>query len=829
MLDRKYQAAEIEEKWRNLWEEQGVYNYDPNETRENTFVIDTPPPTVSGLLHMGHVFSYTQADFIARFQRMIGKNVFYPMGFDDNGLPTERLVEKVKGVKAVQVGRQKFIELCEEVVAESEKDFRSLFKSIALSVDWRQEYQTVSERSRKLSQMSFLDLYNKGLLERRYAPSFWDPVDRTAIAQAEIEDKERQSLMHDIKFATKHGEDIIISTTRPEMLPACVAVLYHPEDGRYKHLKGKHAIVPISLQEVPFVADEEVLQEKGTGLVMCCTFGDIQDIEWWKRHNLPLKQCVDLAGKMCNTGAYDGLKVEAARSQIVEDLKAKGAWINGSEVTQFVKCAERSKAVLEIVPTQQWYIKVLDKKEEFLAKSAECNWHPQYMKVRMDNWIKGLNQDWCISRQRYFGVPIPAWYSKRKGEEGKVLLPNISQLPINPLVDLPLGYSADEVEADADVMDTWATSAISPQLSSLGISDDLMIDAKRHAQLFPADLRPQAHEIIRTWGFYTIVKALYHQGVAPWKNLMISGWCLAADKTKMSKSKGNVVTPEALIIEKGSDVVRYWASNSKLGTDIVYSEEVFKIGKKLATKLWNSAKFVAMHLGEEAKNASTIKEDIVKRTIHCDLDLWVLSKLYKAIEQTTAEFSRFEYADARAAIEGFFWNDFCDNYLEMVKVRVYDESAADQKGRLSAVRTMYHCLNTLLRLFAPIMPSITDELYEMVFGGKSVHSRGNWPKLEQYYLGQESLIEAGQSAVAILELVRKAKSTENVSLKAELSLVEYYSEGTELSASLLKDLANAANAHQVIAIQDKAKATLVSEDEKYAIRAVFAEGADKSE
>lgn len=813
MFDSNYNHQEVEPKWQSKWQESTLYHWNIEEPKDSSFVIDTPPPTVSGLLHMGHVFSYTQTDFIARFKRMRGLNVFYPIGFDDNGLATERLVEKIKDIKAGQMHREDFRKLCEEVVAEAEEEFRGLFREIALSVDWRQEYRTVSSKVCKISQMSFIDLFNKELAERRLAPTFFDIVDRTAIAQAEIEDKEKQGVMNDIVFKTENGKDIVIATTRPELIGACVAVFYNPEDDRYKHLNGQNAITPIFGASVPIMADDEVDTEKGTGLVMCCTFGDIQDITWWRKHNLPIKQVIDMTGRMVNIGGYSGMTIKEARSKVIEELKTLGLLTKETPITQFVKCAERSGAPLEIIPTSQWYVKIMDKKEALLEKGRQCQWNPDYMRVRFENWVNGLNQDWCISRQRYFGIPFPVWYSKRAGEEGKVLIASLDQLPCDPTLALPKGYSAGEVVAETDVMDTWATSGLSPQINSQGINEEFVVDAKRHSKLYPADLRPQAHEIIRTWAFYTIAKSLLHANTTPWKSLMISGWCLADDKTKMSKSKGNVVTPKALIVEKGSDSVRYWASNSKLGVDIAYSNDVFKNGNRLIMKLWNASKFVSIHVKNLKGTPSTAKADIASGVISQDADIWILSRLYQVVEQATELFEKFDYADARGVTEEFFWKDLCDNYLELVKVRLYDETAANEAARQSAIYCLHHVLKTIYHLFAPFMPYVTEELNEIMFGGNSVHTRGSWPKLEDYDL-REAQLEMGAHMTSILELVRKYKSINNLSLRTELVQVTY--SGSELSGSMSRDLRNAANASELV-YNEVSEPTLTSEDGKYMV------------
>ena len=456
-LAKHYNFLEIEKKWQNSWQESGVYAWDKNASREETFVVDTPPPTVSGQLHMGHIFSYTQADFIVRFQRMTGKNIFYPIGFDDNGLPTERLVEKQRKVKANQLDRAEFIKICQEVVASEEEKFRALFNNVALSVDWSQEYQTISPTSRTISQMSFLDLVEKDKIYREEQPILWDPVDQTALAQADVEDKEFSSFMNEIIFKTDSGENLHIATTRPEMLPACVAVFYNPEDPRYKHLAGQYAISPLFNVRVPLLpCTTNVNMEKGTGLVMCCTFGDMTDVLWWKTHKLPLINLINKYGKISEIDFWDNcqdietanrfletiksMKAADARAKIIEILKENNLLIKQDPIVQNVKCAERSGAPLEIITAPQWFVKTVEYKDDLLKRSGEINWYPKYMKQRLDNWINGVAWDWCISRQRFFGVPFPVWYSKRSGEEGKPIFASRDQLPIDPLKDLPKGY-----------------------------------------------------------------------------------------------------------------------------------------------------------------------------------------------------------------------------------------------------------------------------------------------------------------------------------------------------------------------------------------------------
>ncbi|MBV0900057.1 MAG: valine--tRNA ligase [Wolbachia endosymbiont of Fragariocoptes setiger] len=754
MLKEKYNFREIECKYNTLWDGCKLYKW--NGIKNSTFTIDTPPPTISGKLHIGHVFSYCHTDFVARFQRMLGKDVFYPIGFDDNGLPTERLVERTYNVCARDIDREKFIEMCHEVINHSKQEFKELLRSVGISYDWDLEYHTISRETIILSQMSFIDLFNKGYAYRKIQPILWDPIDRTAIAQAEIEDKTFESSLNTIAFSTTKGnKKIHVATTRPELLPACVAIFYHPDDERYTHLTGKTAVIPITCKQVPIIADDKVKIEKGTGLVMCCTFGDELDVYWHNKHNLPTNIIIDQSGTIVESAINEinSLNIPSARKKIIEILNKDGLITEIKPILHSVKCAERSGSPLEILPTNQWFIKTLEQKDQILQRVNQCNWHPESMRKRMEIWVKGLNSDWCISRQRYFGIPFPVWYSKRKGEEGKILLPSIKDLPVNPLNSLPKGYNREEVIADSDVMDTWFTSAITPQLNSLAISDDLHLSHHRHNTIFPADLRSQSHEIIRTWAFYTILKSHYHSDSLPWKNIMISGWCLADDKKKMSKSKGNIITPQLIINTYGADVVRYWTANSRLGVDTVFSENVFRIGKRLITKLWNASKFVSMFIEKQG----LVDLSLINQT----MDKWIISKLHKVIKRSTYNLSRFEYCEALNIVEEFFWKNFCDNYLELVKRRAYGESVSVEANS-SAKQSLAYVMNVILRLFAPFLPYITEEIYHQMYSYDSIHNRGNWPKDSTYDKNSE---EEGDNCLQILDLVRKIKAGNNISIK----------------------------------------------------------------
>ena len=780
-------------------------------------------------------------------------------------------------------------------------DFRELFKSVALSVDWNQEYHTISAESRKISQLSFLDLYEKDRVYRQLQPMLWDPVDQTAIAQAEVEEKEHESTANYIRFGIvdetlieKHMaeldkadrpnrltwdglEKVDIMTTRPELLGACVALMCHPDDAH--KFAGKKAVTPLFNVIVPIVASEKVDKDKGTGLVMCCTFGDETDIEWWQEHDLSLRVMLNRYGKvnvkiwdLCvsftETGqmvgdhlivlpeneltAQDTLDIErcssyfrfmqnmparpnpnlpgvSAREYVMDLIKSeKDALIRIENITHHEPCAERSGAPLEIIPTYQWFIEILDQRQQLKDKADSCIWHPPYMKQRVHQWIDGLSWDWCISRQRYFGVPFPVWYSKRAGEEGKILIPSLDQLPVNPLVDLPPGYSREEVNAEVDVMDTWATSSISPQLSSKAITKDYVVDYERHQKLFPADLRPQAHEIIRTWAFYTIAKAHLHENQIPWKNLMISGWCLASDKTKMSKSKGNVVTPVALIQEKGTDAVRYWASTSSLGADTAFSEDLLKIGKKLVTKLWNATKFGAIQLQHLKDTPTTAKDDINSGIIAHALDLWIISQLGVAISRATESFEAYEFSRARSVTEDFFWNDFCDNYLEMVKSRAYDEHGEDMTGQQSAVTTIYHVLDGVLRLFAPFVPHITEELFSHIFEDKyaahgSIHARGMWPDAT-HYPENSTAVATGVLTREILDIVRKIKADAGVSIKYPIKTLWVHCQEDEAATQLLlpalDDLKAVTNSSEVTWAADPLVYEV--ESKRYTVQVTFA-------
>ncbi|MEM3374290.1 MAG: valine--tRNA ligase [Candidatus Woesearchaeota archaeon] len=770
-----YEPKEAEKKWQKYWEENKIYGFDANDDTRELFVIDTPPPTVSGKMHLGHAFSYSQQDFIARYQRMKGKNVFYPFGTDDNGLATERLIEKIKNVKAVKMKRSDFINLCLETLNEIRPDFVQDWKNIGMSCDFSLFYSTINGHCRKISQKSFVELYKKGREYRKESPTIWCPECQTAIAQVELEDKELDSTFNDIIFKIvdenfNEVEDLIIATTRPELLSSCVAVFVHPDDKRYKKYVGKKAKVPIFEHVVQILSDERVNMEKGTGCVMCCTFGDQTDIEWFKAYNLPLRISITKDGKMTElSGKYQGLNITEARKEIIKDLKEKALLVNQKQIKHNVNVHERCGTPIEILNTKQWFIKYLDLKDEFKKDGLKLKWYPDFMKSRLINWIDGLQWDWCISRQRFFGVPFPVWYCKKCDYE---VVADESMLPVDPIeTDCPIKEcpkcNSNEFVPEKDVLDTWATSSLTPILAI-----ELVKGTKNYEKLFPMDLRPQAHDIITFWLFNTLVKSQLHYNKNPWKNVMISGWALDPHGKKMSKSKGNVIAPQEMIEKYSADALRFWAAGSKLGDDLPFQEKDLITGKKMITKLWNASKFVIMHL----KDFDIKKIKIVYDNLN-EIDKWLLSKLQKVIKNCTESFENYEYSKAKQEIEIFFWNVFCDNYLELVKDRLYNSNKYEEYELESAKFTLYESLLTILKLIAPIMPFITEEIYHQYFSNRQNNSKEKlsihltkWPEFNENFINQESEL-IGDLVVLILSEVRKYKSSKRMSLKDEISLI----------------------------------------------------------
>ena len=771
-LEIKYNPQEDEKKEQEKWFGSDLYYWDRSKPQDLDFVIDTPPPTVSGVLHMGHVFSYCQTDFVARYQRMCGKNVFYPIGFDDNGLPTERLVEKTHNVKGAwmnkQGRKQEFIDLCYGVVNDAEKEFEKLFKTLGISYDWRQKYQTISKSTNDLAVETYNKLKKAGLVEQRQGPVYWDVVDQTALAQSIIEDKEVAGAEHyliwdifDTDDSEKSTEQAVIMTTRPELLPACVAVFYNPEDNRFTHLKGKFIQFSNITEKVPCLPDEAVRIDKGTGLVMCCTYGDWQDVEWVRQHHLKSRVIVDKEGRFeCDfytqneKGQYP--KAIEARKYVIEKIQAEtpDKIKEIKPIKHMVKVGERSKEPVEIIESTQLYVKTLDFKDDLLVLAKYVNFHPAHLKNRLIQWIEGLNQDWCISRDRFFGIEIP--------DNGDL----------------------------QQVFDTWFTSSSSPYVCreserlerSKGEYDDRLKNTTA--------LRPQAHEIIRTWTFSTMLKTYLMalidnnlleeraknrdriadwlekdlgekfiiENLIPWKDVMLSGWCLAKDGAKMSKSAGNVITPTSLIQEKGSDIVRYWAGSCSLGVDTAFNETKFLDGKKLVNKLLNATKFATMHFERQNLQEKSLAECV--KLIDKTADKWIVSRLIEVIKQYQKAFNEFEYSVAKNAVERLFWDEYCDNYLEIVKGRAY----ADDLSALATLRVM---TEAFLLLFAPYVSHLTSAVYREIFN-KEVHKCGSFAELFAIDFANKQAVEDMKIGLEIINFVRQKKADLKVSIKAPI-------------------------------------------------------------
>ena len=829
-LDNRINLTEIENNCKSYWDETSVYRYDNTKSREETFIVDTPPPTVSGSLHIGHIFSYTQTDVVARFQRMSGKTVLYPIGWDDNGLPTERRVQNYYNITCnpsvpydenfklehiendksprKEVSRKNFIEACEVLTGSDELIFENVFRNIGHSYDWNIKYSTISPKSIRVSQESFIDLYEKGYVSSIESPTMWDVTFQSAVAQAEIEDKEVAGFFHDIKFKVEGTDDYItIATTRPEFLPACIAIVAHPDDERYQKYFGKKAIVPLFETPVEIVPSEHAEKDKGTGIMMVCTFGDAADVAWWKQSGLPLKQIIGLNGCLMDIefgkGAFisnnpakanevysslKGLKVVKAREVLVNMLRDNGILANEPRpLTHMVKFYEKGNQPIEFVTSRQWFIKLLDKKDAMIEAGRQIKWKPSYMQHRYEEWVKGLNQDWCISRQRFFGVPFPVWYkldAYGNPDYNSPIIAERSQLPVDPMIDTPNGYTEDMrgkpngFIGDKDVMDTWATSALTPQIALDVVKND--------ALEIPFDIRPQAHDIIRTWAFYTIAKAVMHSKTIPWKEILISGFILDPDRKKMSKSKGNVVTPQHLLDNYGADSVRYWASRARLGVDTAFEEQIMAQGKKLINKIFNASKFVFSMVENSSLKGSTAYEAHITNP----MDKSWLNKMNTMMSQATNHFSTYDYASALELIEKRFW-DFCDYYLEIVKKRAYSETDT------SAVASLMKTIDTFLKAFAPFCPFITEEVYQCRPWGEtkgSLHGT-SWPKSNEFdgIIAKDSTLY--DNASIITSEIRKAKTTANTSQRTAVSKVVISAplELQEVLKSGLEDIINVGN------------------------------------
>ena len=771
-LDKDYQHPVVEKKCQDFWEKERVYRYDPSSEKE-IFSVDTPPPYVSAAhLHVGHAASYSQAEFVIRYQRMKGKNIFYPMGFDDNGLPTERYVEQTHKVNKKTISRADFRKLCLEETKKGGKVYENLWRSMGLSVDWSLFYSTIDEHCRRTSQKSFIDLYQKGRMYRSNEPVLWDTHFETALAQADLDTISRKGTLYDVAFSSPDGQDLIISTTRPELLCACVALYCHPEDSRYQFLIGKTAIVPLFNYEVPIKTSTDVDPEFGTGLMMVCTFGDGEDVKKWKLDQLQTRLCLTSDGKLNDlAGPYAGLPTQEAKSKVAKDLEEKGFLRGKKTVDQNVSVAERSGTPVEFQMIPQWFIKILDLKEDFLKRGAEINWHPDFMKVRLETWINGLKYDWNISRQRFYGVPFPVWYCKECGE---VVLPLEDHLPVDPLeeacpVSVCSKCGAKEFIPEADVMDTWMTSSLTPLINANWVKTS---NSFGNGKVYPMSIRVQAHEIIRTWLFYTLIKSHLHTNSLPWKDVMISGWGLSEQGKKISKRDLESLTdkdgfnrynPDSVIEKYGADALRFWAAGSHLGYDFRYQEKDVKAGRKLVVKLWNAARFCLMQL--EGFDPKAERMPIQERTVE---DRWLYQELYHVVEKATKAFDQYDYATARDVLEKFFWMTFCDNYLEIVKDRFWNKERYDDTYRRSAQETLWEVLRILLSLFAPFVPFVTEEIYQQIYRSfepyTSLHI-SSWPVADSSWQTDVSDMKV---LLAVLNTVRQLRTQRQISQGKQL-------------------------------------------------------------
>lgn len=760
-------TPEMEAKWRTFWEKENVYAFNPKGKK--IFSVDTPPPTVSGKMHMGHAFSYAQQDFIVRYHRMKGENVLYPFGTDDNGLPTERLVEKLKNVKSKEMSRADFIKLCLATLKEITPAFIQDWKNLGISADYALTYSTIDDTTRTISQQSFLDLYAAGKIYHKAFPTLWCPDCQTAIAQAELEDQEKDTHFSTLTF-TAGKENLPIATTRPELLPACVAVFVNPSDKRYTHLIGKEATTPLG-QKVPIIADTSAQIEKGTGVLMICSYGDKYDADAIARHKLTPKIILNKDGTL-NIAPYQNMKIKEARSRILKELKEKGLVTEQKQIKHVVNVHDKCGTPVEFLPTDQWFISIIKEKEKLVTQGKKITWYPAHMVKRYENWVNGLEWDWSISRDRHFGIPLPVWFCETCHE---TVLATAKELPVDPLQTKKTCQTCKKpCTPETKVLDTWATSSISPQIVS---------ELVKGKATLPFSLRAQGHDIIRTWAFYTIVRALYHENKLPWNDIVISG-NVSMGGEKMSKSKGNVVDPQPIMAQYGADALRYWAATSKLGEDLDYQEKDIITAQKFITKLKNAASFIFSNLEIPTKQPALEETDRL-----------FLLQLNTVITEATEAFEIYEYSRAKAVADQFFWKVFADNYIELVKTRVYSGTST---GKASAAWTLATAFLTLTKLFAPFTPYITEDVYQTYFKKQekspSIHIT-SWPtplklkKSKQDDATWNTLLE-------VITLVRTEKSKAQKSMKVPVTLT-ISKEEQKLLASVLDDLKAVTNAQTI--------------------------------
>ncbi len=766
-MANKYNHLESEPKWQKYREQKQIYAFSKDK-KKPIYSIDTPPPTVSGKIHIGHIFSYTQAEIIARFKRMSGYNVFYPMGYDNNGIPTEQLVEKELWINIKDVERKDFIAKCLDIVDKYKIIYENLRKSLGLSVDRSRFYTTISPEVQQIAQKIFVKLYNEWHIVCKEFPALRCTKMQTTLAQAETEEQEFNEFFNYLNFTLEDGKKLVIATTRPELLPACVAVFVHPDDERFTKYVWKNIITPVGVT-VPILADDKVKMDKGTWVVMCCTYGDEVDVYRVQKHHLWEKIMIDRYGKMKDTGIpeIDGLKVEAAREKIMEIFeKEKHIVVKRDAIVQSKKISERGKVAVEILPVKQRFVSLLDKQDILLQQNNKMQRYPEFMKKRSDDRIENLQRDRNISRSRKYGIPIPVRYDR---ETQAVILPDDHQLSkwlVDPLVDLPKGYMLDQIFPETLVLDTRFTSWLTPLINQEFLARDGYTQ-----NILPMDLRPQAHEIIRTRLLYTTLHTYFRDKKTPFKNIMISGFCLAKKWEKFSKSKGNAkVDPEELIATRGADAVRYRASGGQLGKDILFEENEFKIGQKLVTKLRNAANFVFMNLEDFKRDTKLEEKDL------CDIDLRILHQANNCSQAMTSYLNNYEYGLAKIEFEKFFRHDFCDNYLEIVKEKIYkpEKYANGEKQKLSAQFSLYHTFLAIIKMIAPYLPFITEELYQTYYKenikSDSIHIL-SFPNGDIFAIseGMSDIDLTIEELLIVIEKVRGYKTEKQLGLWTEIA------------------------------------------------------------
>ena len=771
-----------EKFWEKKWEDEDIYKYIGDGSRPR-YIIDTPPPYPTGLIHLGHVLNWVYIDMNARYRRLKGHDVLFPQGWDCHGLPTEVKVEETHGIKKNDVSRAKFREYCVDLTTKNIASMKSQMKSMGFSQDWNREFITMTPEYMRRTQYSFLKMYNEGLIYQGIHPVNWCPRCETAIAFAEVEYSDNTTFLNYVNFppavedsyddiassqasgkqADPKTEGILIATTRPELMSACVAVVIHPEDERYTHLLGKYVEVPLSHQKVKIIADEEVDPEFGTGAVMICTFGDKTDVSWVNKYDLEIIDAIDESGKLTDAaGRYAGMDLQSCKKQTISDLDAEGYLVKQEQVDQNVGQCWRCKTPIEILVKKQWFVAVRDLIQKTKDAADEMNWMPEHMKSRMVNWADSMEWDWCISRQRIFATPIPVWYCK---DCGKVILPDVEDLPIDPTQDKPkhaCECGCEEFIGEEDVLDTWMDSSISP-LSIAGWPDE---DYVNH---FPADIRPQGHDIIRTWTFYTTLRCLALTDQKPFSDVVINGMVFGEDGYKMSKSRGNVIGPEEVIEQYGADALRTWAANSVPGSDVIFDWKDIKHGYRFIRKFWNAFRFISMQIFDEEVSYEEVKDNLDP------LDMWILSKLNNLNITVDNAFAQYNFADTIGSIEKFFWHDFCDEYIEAVKYRLYSD--VSDESRKAAKYTLRCVIETSLKLLSPIVPFFVEEVYQY-FDDQSIHTT-SWPEVNEELISEEMEVK-GETTIELIDEVRRFKSASKIPLNAELSEVNVYTSDEDL-------------------------------------------------